>query len=275
METNQEQTIVDNNSVTKEYYPKLSQGFGIFGYLILFSLAFGFVLSVPKFTFGQSELLGSLFDFLAYLATFISVFFLVFKKIDKTEFWASLNISKVKIGLLLMIIPISISGSIVIEPMVSWLPMPDFMRELFKNMIKTNAFSMATVVIAAPILEEFIFRGIILKGFLKNYSPSKAIIWSAVLFGLVHMNPWQFIGATAIGLIIGWLYWKSNSLIPGIILHFVNNLSASLMYFYSSNIEGTARDFVNNDNLYFSVYLVAILVLVAAYYYIKKIYPNP
>jgi hypothetical protein len=152
--------------------------------------------------------------------------------------------------------------------------MPEFMAEIFRDLIKHNAFSMAMVVIFAPILEEVIFRGIILKGFLKNYSPTKAIIWSAVLFGLVHMNPWQFMSATGIGLVMGWLYWKTDSIIPGIILHFVNNLSASLIYLFMGDMELTSREWINNDNIYFSIYLGAGLILTISFIYIKKLYPK-
>jgi hypothetical protein len=279
METNQtienpkeEQEV---NTPVKGSYPNLSQGFGIFGYLILFSLAYGLLLGLPKmFILNGSDSVGSFFDLLGYAATFLTVIFLIYRKINQTEFWASLSFSRIKIGLLLIIIPLSLATSFVIEPFVSWLPMPEFMAEIFRDLIKHNAFSMAMVVIFAPILEEVIFRGIILKGFLKNYSPTKAIIWSAVLFGLVHMNPWQFMSATGIGLVMGWLYWKTDSIIPGIILHFVNNLSASLIYLFMGDMELTSREWINNDNIYFSIYLGAGLILTLSFIYIKKLYPK-
>ena len=91
-------------------------------------------------------------------------------------------------------------------------------------MIQPNISSFLTILIAAPLLEEVFFRGILLEGFLKNYSPAKAITWSALIFGMVHLNPWQAIGATVDGLLIGWLYWRTNSLIPGLIIHMFNNL---------------------------------------------------
>jgi len=66
-------------------------------------------------------------------------------------------------------------------------------------------------------------RGIVLDGLLRNYSPWKAIVWSAVLFGVLHLNPWQFVVGVVVGAAIGYLYWKTKSLYLCIFIHFVNN----------------------------------------------------
>jgi membrane protease YdiL (CAAX protease family) len=275
METKQDQNFTTETkaNLIKKHYPSLGQGFGILGYFILFSIAFG-VLSLPKLAYGDNELVDSSINLLVYLATFITIFLMIFRNVNKSEFWATLSFSNQKPILLLLLIPLTLSCAIIIEPLTSWLPMPDVMKETFEKMIKNDALSMIMVVIAAPILEEFIFRGIILKGFLKNYSPTKAIIWSAVLFGLVHMNPWQFIGATILGIVMGWLFWKTNSLIPGIIVHFVNNLSASLIFFYVNDVEGTTRELINNDNIYYLLFFGAITIIILSFFYIKKLYPR-
>ena len=81
-------------------------------------------------------------------------------------------------------------------------------------------------------MEELIFRGIILDGLLRRYSPMKSIIISSVLFGIVHLNPWQFISAFIIGLFSGWVYYRTRKLTLSIIIHFINNLIAFAgMYF--------------------------------------------
>jgi membrane protease YdiL (CAAX protease family) len=82
------------------------------------------------------------------------------------------------------------------------------------------------LVIAAPILEELIFRGIVLDGFLKQYSPMKSILISSTLFGLVHLNPWQFITAFFIGIFAGWIYYRTRSLSLAILVHASTNSCA-------------------------------------------------
>ena len=77
--------------------------------------------------------------------------------------------------------------------------------------------------IFAPIAEEIGFRGVLLDGLLKTRCrPWLAILISALAFGLLHYSV-QFVGATVFGIIVGWLYWRTGSILPGIIIHIVNN----------------------------------------------------
>jgi uncharacterized protein len=79
--------------------------------------------------------------------------------------------------------------------------------------------SIALVCLIAPMVEEMLFRGIILRSFLRQYPAGTAVVHSAAVFGLAHMNAHQFIVAFGIGLIIGKLYERTRSLLPGILLH--------------------------------------------------------
>ena len=53
-----------------------------------------------------------------------------------------------------------------------------------------------------------------------------AILISALLFGAVHGNVQQFVHATLIGLLLGWMYYRTNSIVPGIVFHWINNTAA-------------------------------------------------
>jgi membrane protease YdiL (CAAX protease family) len=59
--------------------------------------------------------------------------------------------------------------------------------------------------VAAPVLEEMLFRGVILRGFLRQYSRTFAILWSATLFGIAHLNLYQMATAVVLGIVSGWL----------------------------------------------------------------------
>ncbi len=83
----------------------------------------------------------------------------------------------------------------------------------------------------APIYEEIFMRGIILAGLLKRHSPKKAIIISALIFGVWHFNIHQSVNATLIGLVLGVIYYKTNSLILCIALHMTNNIFVPIMDF--------------------------------------------
>ena len=103
--------------------------------------------------------------------------------------------------------------------------------------------------IFGPIMEEICFRGLILEGLLKTRCrPWLAILISALLFALLHGLGANFVTAMLFGILVGWLYWRTGSIIPGIIIHITNN---SL----------TAIDISNQTNAFYLIILVVSLVL--------------
>ena len=85
------------------------------------------------------------------------------------------------------------------------------------------------LVVVAPFTEEIIFRGRILRGFIGNYAPRKALAVSAILFAAVHLNPWQFPITLTLGMLSGWLYLRVGSIWPSILCHALNNLVPTLL----------------------------------------------
>lgn len=86
-----------------------------------------------------------------------------------------------------------------------------------------GAVSVITLCLIAPFIEEMVFRGVFLRSFLHLYSPRRAIVLSALLFGLAHLNIYQFVIASMLGLLSGWLYYATGSLWPAILEHAVYN----------------------------------------------------
>ncbi|RAK70720.1 hypothetical protein DLM85_01910 [Hymenobacter edaphi] len=83
-----------------------------------------------------------------------------------------------------------------------------------------------TICVAAPVLEELLFRGVLLPGLLRNYGPARAILQSGLVFGVFHLNPAQALSAGLLGLLLGWVYWRTDSLLACMWLHFLNNAAA-------------------------------------------------
>jgi len=104
-----------------------------------------------------------------------------------------------------------------------FLPAPEWIMKMMLELTSNGLASFIVLVIVAPLTEEMFFRGLVLNGFLKRYSPSKAMVLSALLFSIIHLNPYQMIGAFVGGLILAWLRIMSGSLWPSIYLHAVNN----------------------------------------------------
>lgn len=159
-----------------------------------------------------------------------------------------------------------LSLQFVLEPLQSLVPPSDMVLKIFKGLQSHPVSFFFMVVVAAPVLEEILFRGIILDGYLKNYNPINSILISALLFGLIHGNLAQGIGAFALGALFGWIYWKTKSISACIILHAINNLLAYVSVIYSTeeDIDRTMRTWINNDSLYWIFYLFSIAVAIGS-----------
>ena len=104
-------------------------------------------------------------------------------------------------------------------------------EQLFNSLLK-EPWGYVAVGILAPLAEEIVFRGAVLRTLLDMMSKKNhwvAIMISAAIFGAVHGNSAQFVNALLMGLILGWMYYRTKSLVPGILLHWVNNTLAYVL----------------------------------------------
>jgi hypothetical protein len=105
------------------------------------------------------------------------------------------------------------------------MPIPESIRELLSQLTgKQNlGASLLLLVVVAPVTEELLLRGVVLDGFLRNYRRTTAVLLSALVFGLMHANPWQFVGGALIGVYLGLIYLYFRSLGACMLVHAVNN----------------------------------------------------
>jgi len=159
------------------------------------------------------------------------------------------------------------------EPLTYWMGTPDFLEQ-FMNQIQDNKLSsFISVVLFAPILEELFCRGIILRGLLHHTSPAKAILLSALMFGIMHLNPWQAIPAFILGLFMGWIYWKTHSLWATIFIHFVNNGFSFIVTIIFPELP-THFGFVDiiPNSYYYLIYAIALIYTVSVILIMNKNY---
>ncbi len=109
--------------------------------------------------------------------------------------------------------------------------LPNFAEQEFGTIMGTP-WGYLVIGLLAPLSEEIVLRGAILKELLKSEKLSTwtAIAISALLFALVHMNPAQMPHAFLIGLLLGWMYYRTGSILPGVAYHWANNSVAYVMY---------------------------------------------
>lgn len=107
---------------------------------------------------------------------------------------------------------------------VQWLvPKPAFLDELLAGITRGGGWALFLLTVAAPITEELVFRGLILGGLLTHYGARKAILVSALLFAVFHLNPYQLGSALVQGLVLGWLFWRTRSLLLCMVAHALVN----------------------------------------------------
>lgn len=260
----------------KKFYPSFNDSI----WLMIRMMVVAFVISMPMLAFFfitqevfhiEGEQLRSIFFLLAYALPIFIIIRLALQRIrqwSKADYRLSFNILPASSFLLIILTGLSLV--VVLDPIESLVPIPDIFIESYFSMVDTDFFSFLTIVVAAPVLEEVLFRGIILEGFLHNYAPRKAILLSALLFAGIHLNPVQMIGAFFIGIFLGWIYWKTRTLLPVIALHFMNNLLAFLFLAVYGKQTAASATLLDTPAYYWMVIIAGGLIGAAGIWLLQK-----
>ena len=219
------------SSQKAQAYPSILQSWGVFGVTLLCIL-----LWMPLFVVLQ-KYLDNDWVFLIYYSlsmgsAFATVHFMRRKRTGKRRYHFAPGRS-LEIFLIIMATVFLLLGFTI--PLTELLPVSDFINEAMMSLEGDRLWlNLLTFVLLAPVLEELIFRGIILDGLLRRTAPWKAILLSSFLFALVHLNPWQFISAMVIGLFAGWVYFRTRNLLYPMLIHTTNNALPTVAGHYLS-----------------------------------------
>ncbi|HVS94275.1 MAG TPA: type II CAAX endopeptidase family protein [Mucilaginibacter sp.] len=224
-------------------YPDLKALVKIFFALLFSTVVFGiFARAFLAFLNDEnikSPLIRSFLNLVTYLAVLLlTIRYAVKKRQKQTRAFFAITWGKIQRRMIPVFIISALALIVGLEWLSTLMPMPQSIQKLFENAFRKDIFSIVTMVVAAPILEEVLCRGIILHGLLKRYSVANAILISAIFFALIHMNPWQALPAFAGGIFIGWVYYKTQSIVPGIIIHATINATASAFLFLPRRQQG-------------------------------------
>ena len=143
--------------------------------------------------------------------------------------------------------------------------MPEWLENMLKGITSENnlILNFLLVSIFAPLFEEWLCRGMVLRGLLgTKMKPVWAIVVSALFFAVIHLNPWQAIPAFLLGCLFGYVYYKTGSLKLTMLMHFANNTFSLVM----SNVDA----FKDMDSMmdvlpgirYWIIFFACILLLV-------------
>jgi membrane protease YdiL (CAAX protease family) len=155
------------------------------------------------------------------------------------------------------------------------LNLPDYTQATAYAMSR-NVLGILSITIMAPLVEELLFRGAI-QGYLMRIGvkPLFAILASSAIFGIIHMNPAQILFAFAIGLIFGWLYYRTGSLVPGIVGHFINNSIACIQMAVMTQEEINTKtiDWLGEGPTY-ALFAISFAIMIGMFFYLKKHLPD-
>ncbi len=114
---------------------------------------------------------------------------------------------------------------------------------------------LAVFALAPAVIEELCFRGYLFSAIQGVLSPARTIAVTAVLFGLFHVLTGnallveRFIPSTLMGLVIGWVAYRTGSVLPGILIHFVHNGLLNLVLYYQDQLSFLGKGFDNQSHL--------------------------
>lgn len=151
--------------------------------------------------------------------------------------------------------------------------LPNNIQETVEMMVR-HPLGVIAIVIMAPIVEELLFRGAIQGHLMRKWkNPAWAIVVSSLVFGLVHGNWIQAPFAFLVGLSLGWMYYRSGSLIPGILMHFINNGTAVLGFLLSDKPDATMVSMYGPTGAA-GIAVAGIALTLISIWYVRKLIPT-
>lgn len=125
-----------------------------------------------------------------------------------------------------------------------------------------------TIALLMPLIEEMVFRGAILRSLLqwKPAKPWAMIAISALLFALIHMNPAQMPHAFVIGLLLGWMFYRTNSIVPTVAFHWTNNTIAFILFKFYPDPDIKLIDILGSQRSVAAAVLFSLFILIPAIY---------
>ncbi len=112
------------------------------------------------------------------------------------------------------------------------IPSPEWLTEMMKPLYAKNSAEWLQVILGAVIIaavsEEFLFRGFLQISLEKKGDVTRAVLLTSIAWTLVHQNPYWAIQIFIVGVLIGYVAWRTDSVFPTMIIHGIYNLMGVL-----------------------------------------------
>lgn len=158
---------------------------------------------------------------------------------------------------------IVLATGVVIEPLLNLFP--ETYLDRLGNIMAAGGWMMFTSIVIAPIMEEILFRGILQDALMRKYGVFVGILIASAVFGIVHIIPQQVVNAFMIGIVLGYIYYRTGALLPVILIHCINNAISYFTWMLNGETLLSTREQMGNDTLYFTVYGIACVLFVIGF----------
>lgn len=251
------------------------KGFKISGWLVFLELCIilggGICIGILGYIFPISE---NISECIIQLFTFIPILIgiVILKKTynEKTKDLLGIRGFDITMLLFFLVLPYFAQSF----ALIAAAPANYILAELFGNIqdiappnnLPDFLWLLLSVCILAPITEELLFRGVILK-LLSPFGIVTAVVVSSIMFSLLHVSPAGIIVFFAMGVLLGIIRYVSGSVIACIVIHGINNFYSTMELVFQSQIE-------TMNHVYTIVTLVSAVLFIPAILLYKKLYPQ-
>ncbi len=251
-------------------FPNISDLFIIYGVFIIAQLLGQFIAylfglrydssllnSADEQTLYSAQYAYGLFSLVSYASAMVitTIFVVLFKRLrgdrgSLLKVARGANLAHITLwGVIL-----TLCLGVVLEPLMAIMPkVPEYSGRGIPAII--------SLIVIAPIFEEFICRGVLLESLRRKGGVVLALFISSLFFALLHAHVTLFLNAFIMGLMLGYFYIRTRSIIVPIILHAINNTVAYILL-YTNNADFSLSDIILNRNIYYIVYSSALFILI-------------
>jgi membrane protease YdiL (CAAX protease family) len=211
---------------------KIRIAFGIVILSMLVGIAFGGGLIGLLSLFADTDQPTMSITAMGISTIFMAIPVLVYLKYRHIPFKFALRLNGISIRSLSAVLFLSIGIIILIDEIDRLVYIlfgqPEYLEELAEQLKITTIYSgiaiVITTILIAPLIEELLFRGYFQKVLEDEWQDvTKAILVTGIFFAFVHMNPYWIVQIYLLGVVLGYLAWRTNSIVPSLILHGLNN----------------------------------------------------
>ena len=227
---------------------------------VLGSLLTGILQKMGSVSVGFGSFLGCVIQF-----SLVIIFGLFQRKIRSPKETRLLKFGLAKLDFVIILwgtIMVLATG-VVIEPLLNLFP--ETYLDRLGNIMAAGGWMMFTSIVIAPIMEEILFRGILQDALMRKYGVFVGILIASAVFGIVHLIPQQVVNAFMIGIVLGYIYYRTGALLPVILIHCINNAISYFTWMLNGETLLSTREQMGNDTLYFTVYGIACVLFVIGF----------